>query len=70
MALKGDTLRSLPTDPFNGKDFVYQPAPDGKLYKLYGAGPDCINPARKNRVFAVSYDPTNGTESAGGYRFF
>ena len=67
--LKRDKGRMLPVDPFSGKDFVYEPGPDGKSYKLYGAGPDCMDAARKKRVSVVSYDPTNGTQSVGEIQF-
>lgn len=53
-------IKEIPTDPFTGKDFIYQPAPDTSSYTLYGAGPDMHDDKAQ-----ITYDPTNGALSAG-----
>jgi beta-lactamase regulating signal transducer with metallopeptidase domain/tetratricopeptide (TPR) repeat protein len=58
--LEGTWIDKLPVDPFSGGEYEYHSFDDGTKYVLYGLGPE-----RRDHPEAVSYDPTNGTVSAG-----
>lgn len=51
-------LPELPVDPFSGRTLGY--AGDAVGYKLYGIGPD-----GQDNLSTITYDPTNGSMSAG-----
>jgi hypothetical protein len=58
--LEGRWIAVAPIDPFSGKPFEYHAFDNASKYVLYSLGPD-----KTDNPEPITYDPTNGTVSAG-----